>query len=334
MKPRVSVLIPVWNAQDTLATALDSVRRQTETDWECIVVDDGSCDDSPRIARAFADRDERFRVTRCAHRGIVASLNAGLARCRAAIVARMDADDWMHRDRLARQCEALDRHAEWRAVGCHPRIFPRADMRAGRHRYEAWLHSLVDAESVWRERFVECPVAHPTLAIRREAVASLGYRDRGWPEDYDLVLRLLRAGPCVGMVPQRLLGWRDGPSRLSRRDERYALARFTDCRAWHLSRDFLADRDRYVLWGHGHTGRALRRALSAHRREPRLIVDVHPRRIGKSIGEVPVVAPEDLADEPIGSLVVSVAGPKPRGEIRAMLAGLGYREGIDFVCAA
>ena len=52
--------------------------------------------------------------------------------------------------------------------------------------------------------------------VRRTVLAAVGYRDRGWPEDYDLVLRLLAAGPEIGVVPRRLLAWRDGPGRLTR----------------------------------------------------------------------------------------------------------------------
>jgi hypothetical protein len=74
------------------------------------------------------------------------------------------------------------------------RCFPRAALGAGMRAYEAWLASVDSPERVRREAFVECPVAHPTLAIRAELLRAFGYRDRGWPEDYDLLLRLLEAG--------------------------------------------------------------------------------------------------------------------------------------------
>jgi hypothetical protein len=163
---------------------------------------------------------------------------------------------------------------------------------------------------------------------------DLGYRDRDWPEDYDLILRLLRKGPRVGIVTQRLLGWREGPKRLSRTDPRYSIGRFTACRAWHLHRDFLADSPRYILWGHGRTGRALRKALAALGHLPARIVDVHPRRIGQEIGGVRVISPEELGDHTFHPIVVSVAGIEARTEIRTALAALAYREGFEFVCAA
>ncbi len=212
--------------------------------------------------------------------------------------------------------------------------FREASLPEGRRRYEAWLLSQADPEAIWRDRFVECPVAHPTLVIRRARLQALGYRDRGWPEDYDLLLRLLRAGPVVGNVPRRLLGWRDLPARLSRSHPQYDLARFTDCRAWHLSRDFLRGREHYVLWGHGRTGRALRRALEALGHRPAAIVEVHPRRVGNTIHGAEVIPPQALATRPRLPIVTSVAGSGPRGEIRATLEEMGFRDGHDFVCAA
>jgi len=337
MTPRVSVLLPVHDAGRTLESCLRSLARQREQAWEAVLVDDGSSDDSRAIAERFAAADPRLRVVPRAHAGLVASLNAGLAECRAPIVARLDADDWIHRDRLALQCDALDRAPGLDAVGCHVRLFPRGALTDGTRRYEAWLNGLADPDAIWRDRFVECPVAHPALAIRRERLVALAYRDRGWPEDFDLVLRLLADGPKLGIVPRRLLAWRDHPARASRNDGRYALDRFTACRADALARDFLRDRATYVLWGHGPTARALRRALAGHGRTAATIVEVHPRRIGRTIGGAGVVSPDELArrtdllDLP---LIASVSGAGPRAQIRAALGALGRRDGIDFVCAA
>src|SRR6185295_2722999 len=132
--------------------------------------------------------------------------------------------------------------------------------------------------------------------IRHEVLTAVPYRDAGWPEDYDLVLRLLATGHEIGIVPRRLLAWRDTPGRLTRRHAAYRQERIVACKAAFLADGFLAGGDRYVLWGHGGTGRALRRALAAHGKRPSLVVEVHPGRIGNHIGGAPVVAPARLAD--------------------------------------
>ena len=169
---------------------------------------------------------------------------------------------------------------------------------------------------------------------RREILQALRYRDCSWPEDYDLVLRLLEAGHELGVVPRRLLAWRHGPDRLSHTSSVYAISRFTACKASFLARSFLSAVDRYVLWGYGATGKALCAALHEHDKRPSAIVELHPGRIGTRIHGAPVIRPEELQSRPRQPLVVSVAGETARGEIRAALAALGYRELRDFVCAA
>jgi glycosyltransferase involved in cell wall biosynthesis len=336
--PLISVLLPVFDTADTLGACLRSIQRQTEPHWQCVIVDDGSGDHSRAIAARFAAEDRRFRVvphaTACRHQGLVAALNRGLDHCSAPYVARMDADDVMHRERLRAQRRALDRHPSWAAVGCHVRLFPRDGLTDGLRRYEQWLNSIDSPDRLRREVFVECPLAHPSLMLRREPLLALRYRNRGWAEDYDLVLRLLAAGHDLGVVRRRLLSWRDSPGRLWRTDPAYQVERFTECKAHFLARTFLADADRYVLWGYGETGRLLRRALLTHGKRPSHIVELHPGRLGQRIHGAPVIPPAALAALRGAPVVVSVAGEVARNQIRALLDDLEQRELDDYVVCA
>lgn len=305
MPPDVSVLLPARNAGATLAAALESVRRQRDIAIECVVVDDGSQDDTRSIAEEVARRDPRFHVLARPPRGLVAALNDGLA-----------ADPTLS------------------GVGCHVRLFPRAHLKEGLRAYERWLDGIATPEDVAREAFVECPLAHPTLFIRREVLVAARYREAGWPEDYDLLLRLLAAGHRMGVVPRRLVAWRDHPARRSRTHPDYAIGRFVACKAHHLAEGFLRASAEYVLWGHGRTGRALRRALLAEGRRASYVIEVDPRKLGQHIDGAPVVSPDALDQLRGRPLVASVAGARARAEIRAALAARDFTEGRDFVCAA
>jgi hypothetical protein len=244
----------------------------------------------------------------------------------------MDGDDLMHRERLAAQVQALDADPALSAVGCHVRVFPRAGLTPRLREYERWLNSLRSAADVRRDAFIECPIAHPSLLLRRELLDA-GYMDCGWPEDYDLVLRSLAAGRRLGIVPRRLLWWRDSPQRASRREERYALERFTACKAHFLANGFLTD-DTYVLWGYGSTGRTLRRALARLGKRPSHIVEVKRTRIGQRIHGAPVVSVEQVPLLRGRPLVVSVAREAPRAQIRTALTAFGFVETRDYICAA
>jgi hypothetical protein len=170
--------------------------------------------------------------------------------------------------------------------------------------------------------------------VRRDVLSAFGYRDRGWAEDYDLLLRLLAAGHEVGVVPRRLLSWREQPKRLSRTSPAYAIDRFTACKAAFLCESFLQLSLRYILWGYGGTGKAMRKALLRYGRRPAFIVELHPGRLGKTIHGAPVIPPEELPQVDRDPIIVSVAGDQPRRENRACLEALGFRELVDFVCVA
>jgi hypothetical protein len=131
-----------------------------------------------------------------------------------------------------------------------------------------------------------------------------------------------------------LLGWRDRPERLSRTSEAYSIERFTVCKAAHLASSFLANSNRYALWGYGGTGRSLQNALRRCGKRPSAILELHPGRIGNAIAGAPVVHPDEWLRAPQQRLVVSVAGATARAEIRAALDRAGLRDGVDYVCAA
>ena len=332
--PLVSVLLPARDAEQTLAACLESLIRQTEARWECALVDDASQDGTRAVATAFADRDERIRVLSARGDGIVEALRTGLAACRAPLIARMDADDRMHPERLAAQRSALEAQPTLAGVGCHVEMVSDGRRSAGREAYGEWLASIQCAADVRREAFVECPLAHPTWLLRRETFLRFPYRRGAFPEDYDLLLRLLQGGEELGVVPRRLLEWRDTPERLSRTHPAYAEEAFARCKAEHLTAGFLADEPQYVLWGYGATGRRLRRALAQHGRVPSHIVELHPGRLGQRIHGAPVIEPRALQGLSGRRIVTSVSGHAARTEIRAALREMDFTELCDFVCAA
>ena len=177
--PRVSILLPVFNAAATLAETLQSIQAQSCEDFEVVAIDDGSEDDSGDMLLEWSRRDRRFRTLLSDHRGIVEAPNRGLALCRGAYVARMDADDRMHPERLEKQLAWLEGDPNLSVVSCLVEIFPREETGEGMLVYEAWLNGLVDSAAIEREFFVESPIANPSAMMRREELVALGgYQDR------------------------------------------------------------------------------------------------------------------------------------------------------------
>ena len=336
-RPLVSVLMPVRNGAPWLEACLRSIRRQTLTAFEAVAVDDGSTDGSGELLERWTAGDSRFQVLHTPPRGLVAALNEGLAACRAPLVARMDADDAMHPRRLELQAAAMKAHPETGVVSCLVRHVPVHRVDEGLRRYEAWLNGLLGHEAMMRERFVESPVAHPSVMVRRRLLEEAGgWRDLGWPEDHDLWLRLAARGVRFAKVPATLLFWRQHPDRLTWSDPRYGKAAFLRLKAHHLARGPLAGGRVAIVWGAGPTGRRLARALEAEGVPVEAFVDIDPRLAGRSRRGRPILHPEALPAR-LGPGVVVLAAVAARGAreaIRARLLALGLAEGEGFWCVA
>jgi glycosyltransferase involved in cell wall biosynthesis len=326
--PRVSVLLPVRDEEPYFAECLDSLSAQTLADLEVIVVDDGSTDASVAIAAKHARRDSRFRVIRQAPAGMVAASERARAEARAPLVARMDADDVALPERFELQAAAIEEEG-LAAAGGRVEYFP--DPTDGMRAYADWLNSLVTVDAALRDLWIECPLPGPGLTARAELVS---YRDRGWPEDYDLVLRIWERGGRFRNVDRLVHRWRDHPQRLTRTQPAYTLDAFRRCKVHFLRRTLLAGGRAAVVWGAGPTGKALARELLAAGTPVAAFVEVDPRKLGKRIHGAPVVPVERAADFPGTLALGAVSGPDGRARVRELAADLGLVEGKDLIAVA
>lgn len=334
--PAVSVLMPVRNAQDTLAQAVGSVLRQTRGDFEVVAVDDASSDGTSSLLRDLAAKDARVRVLQGEGRGISAALNLGLAACRAKLLARMDADDECLPTRLEQSAAALAADEALAGVGTQVEVF-REDrpVSPNLQLYARWLGALTTPALLWRDRFIESPLCHPSVTLRTEVVRAVGgWTDEPVPEDYDLWLRLLDAGHGLTCLPQVLLRWRDHEGRLTRTDGRYGEDAFRTLKVRHLLRGPLAGAGRCVLWGAGPIGLRLARALRAAGVEVEAFYEVSPLKVGQRIDGAPVLPWENLGAPRGPHLLAAVGAKGARENIREALGARGWREGEHFTCVA
>lgn len=356
--------MPVHNAAATVARAVASIEAQTLTDWELLAVDDGSTDASQEILLELAANDSRVRVLTITRSGIVAALNAGLAAAEAPLVARMDADDESHPDRLAEQAAFLAANPDFGLVSCQVEFGGDRAVSAGYALHVDWLNSIATPDEIALNRFVESPFAHPSVMFRRGLIEECGgYRDGAFPEDYELWLRWLDADVRMGKVPKPLLTWHDAPARLSRTDARYDPEAFFRLKAgyvakwlqkdqlqralWASPRIWLAGKTdvkrvedttpaprKIFVWGAGRPTRKRAASLSEHGVVIGGYVDIDGKKTGKKVGGVPVIAPAELP--PAGEVFVLgyVSMRGAREWIRADLTKRGYVEGRDFLMCA
>lgn len=333
--PPLSVLLPVRDGASFLEEALASLGRQTFSDFHVLVVDDGSTDRTGEILREAAGRDRRIQVLTQEPKGIVAALELARSQARSPFLARMDADDVALPERFQRQMEVMAQDRRIVACGTGVTYFPREKVKEGALRYEGWINGLTTHGAMERDLFVECPIPHPTLVVRADAMeVAGGYRDLGWPEDYDLIFRLWEGGGRFAKVPETLLCWRESAGRLSRTHGAYTEESFRRCKVHFLLRFHLCRGRGLVVWGAGPVGKAFARELLRQGGTLVAFVDLDPRKVGQSVHGVPVIPPEDV-ERFRGSFCVAAVGQEgAREEIREALEGRGWRELVDFVAVA
>jgi GT2 family glycosyltransferase len=329
------VLLPYRDAAATLEEALDSVLSERDVAIELIAVDDGSRDDSAAVTARVAGRDPRVRALSTSGLGIAGALQLAVATARAPLLARMDADDISLPGRFGAQLEALRAAPTLGAVGTRVEAFPEHALHEGMRRYVSWQNGLLSVEDHHRQIFVESPLCHPSVMLRREALDAVGgFRDGLFPEDYDLWLRMDGAGFGLAKLPQVLLRWRHLPGSATRTDPRYARANFAPLKAPHLARRLRVQPRPVDVWGAGAAGKRLTRALEPHGVRASRFIDVDPHKLGRSARGAPIVPIDELAPPGERWVVVALAARGARDLARAELDARGYREGPDYLCAS
>ncbi len=212
--PAITVAMSVYNGTAYLGAAIESVLAQDFRDFEFLLLDDGSSDDSRTIAERYAAQDERLKVISRENRGLVASLNELLVRAAAPLVARFDSDDICAPQRLSLQKAFLDSHPDYVAVGSDVRLIDAAGQPCPAPPINRPLnHAAIVAN------FEAGPnLVHPAVMFRRDAVRALGgYRAAySHAEDLDLWLRLSETAQLANL-PDLLLDYRITPGQISSR---------------------------------------------------------------------------------------------------------------------
>jgi glycosyltransferase involved in cell wall biosynthesis len=210
--PLMTVLMPVFNTERYLAEAIDSILNQTLSDFEFIIIDDGSTDSSPAIVQSYADSRIRY-YRNPENSGISATLNWGIELATTNLIARMDADDISYPARLSEQYRYMTAHPDCALLACWVRIIDEDKQVIGFDKPESGSH-------FYNIAFIS-PVYHPTVVYRRDAVLQVGGYQEKYAEDYALFWALSRKYRMHNL-PQVLLDYRitrQSLHKVLRRDE-------------------------------------------------------------------------------------------------------------------
>ncbi len=338
MPQQVSIILPAYNAAQTIALAAASCLHQSYADFELIIIDDGSTDETAAILEQISQTDKRIRIiSHPQNKGIVESLNTGIIASCGNFIARMDADDVMYPERIAIQIEFLLQNNDIGLVSCLVEHGGDAITQEGYATHVNWINSIIASEAIALNRFVESPLSHPSVMFRKELAEKHGnYRAGDFPEDYELWLRWMDAGVKMGKVPKQLLFWNDLTGRLSRMDERYSDEAFNRIKTDYLAR-FIKDKVKgRKIWLCG-AGRGTRKKSDLLLEESGFTfggyLDVDPKKTGKVFNGLCVSEAEDMPGKEEAYIISYIGTRGARDEIRRMLWRKEFKEGDDFVMA-
>jgi glycosyltransferase involved in cell wall biosynthesis len=239
-EPRVTVLMPAYNVGKYIAEAIRSVLDQDFPDFELLIVDDGSADDTRQVIATF--RDERIRLLVQEKKGISAALNAGLAEARGEYIARFDADDICLPQRLSRQTAYLDAHPDYVLTGSDAEYMS----EDGEHLFD--FHCIAySSPDVLNKLYDTCPFIHSAVMFRKKEVLQAGsyslYAHNF--EDYFLWIQLVQFGKCCNL-PETLIKVRINPDSATI-DEKWRGRRFRRLKREIIRKGTITEREGAAL---------------------------------------------------------------------------------------
>jgi len=329
-QPKVSVVLPFFNAAQTLERAIESISLQDLKEFECILVDNNSSDAGPDIARYWLQKDSRFRMTNEAKQGVMFASNRGCELAGGQYLARMDADDFAYPGRLRLQSDFLDQHPEYGAVAGLVKHVGNSST-GGFRRFVEWSNSLVTYQEILHRRFIEAPVVNPTAMWRRETMDKYGlYRSGDFPEDYEMWLRWLDRDVKIAKIPEVILDWHDSPARLTRTHPIYSDRAFYEIKSRYLARWLSANNPFHPevwVWGASRISRRRARILEQLGIQIQTYIDTKgSRQLDRE-----VIYYKDLPAAGEGFILTYIRQMDNRERIQRFLENRDYTEGKDYL---
>ena len=234
--PLMTVLMPAYNAEKYIAEAIVSILNQTFTDFELLIINDGSTDNTKKLIERFTD--ERIRLINQTNQGISAALNIGLLNAKAGIIARFDADDICYPERLEKQYIFLAQHRDYVLAGSDAEYID----ENGEFVFESVLAGYTD-EEIRNLPYTVCPFYHPTVAYRKDAIIEAGMYDVNAHsfEDHLLWRRVIQLGK-VHNIKECLIKYRYNPDSITI-DERWRTKRFREIKSEALQKAAITEKN-------------------------------------------------------------------------------------------
>lgn len=203
----------VHNGEDHLRESIESILNQTFSDFEFIIIDDCSSDNTFRILREYAEKDSRLKIIKNEKNlGLTKSLNKGIRYSSGEYIARMDAGDTSERDRLEKQVKFLDGNNDYGLVGTWSNVIDQDSKKIGEMKYET------GSDALKKYLIKHNPIIHSSIMVRKSVLGKIGLYDEKWKyaQDYELYFRIAKDAK-IANLPEFLVSNRMSPNSITSR---------------------------------------------------------------------------------------------------------------------
>ena len=329
-QPLISILIPFKDTEAYLTDCINSVLDQSWKNWEMILVDDFSTDDSYNLVEVFSKKDNRIKLLKNTNKGIIGALQLAFKNSNGTFITRMDSDDIMHQQKLEVLTNNLINHGKNHVAIGLVNYFSEDDIGDGYMKYENWLNELTKTGNNFSEIYKECVIPSPCWMIHRDdLIACDAFNLNRYPEDYDLTFRFYEKDYTCISCNQILHYWRDYPTRSSRTHEHYALNYFLDIKMhYFLKLDYDASRP-LVVWGAGFKGKTIAKTL-INNKIPFYWICTNPKKIGKKIYKQKMLNFNSIEQLENPQSIISVANENAQTYIKTYMQKLNKKHMVDY----
>lgn len=293
MNPLISILIPVKDEERFLLECLESIQRQSYTNFEVILVDDFSEDSSWSILEQFCKNDARFYCFKNQEAGVISALRLAFSKSSGELITRMDADDLMRKEKIQVLAENLLSAGKSHVAIGGVYYFAEVKLKSGYKNYQVWLNRLTKSGDNFKEIFKECSIPSPCWMLYREDLEKINaFNENRYPEDYDLAFRMYEAGIDVVPTDKILHDWRDYDNRTSRIDPNYHDYTFTNIKWYYFDKIHYNKSRGIAVMGTSFRGKQLAKFLIENEIDF-IWFSKNENKIGKSIYEKQIYVMED-----------------------------------------
>lgn len=330
-QPLVSILTPFKNTENYLTECIASIIAQTYTNWELLVVDDSSTDNSYDIVNDFCKTDSRIKLLKNTGEGIIEALRLAFKNSNGELITRMDSDDIMAPNKIEILAQNLLHFGKGHVALGLVKYFSENGVGPGYKSYEKWLNQLTIKGSNYTEIYKECVIPSPCWMVYRNDLETCGAFDHNvYPEDYDLTFRFYQQGYKCIACNDVLHYWRDYSTRTSRTHIHYAQNHFSNLKTFHFLNIDYDPKKTLIIWGAGNKGKIIAKTLIEKNITFKWICN-NPNKINKEIYGQTMLDFRELKQFKNFQSIITVANKEAQEEIRSFMATLRLRPFKDYI---